>query len=494
MDELLKKLPRAFIAITERLTEDFKASQVYLVGGAVRDLILKRDTKDYDLVIRGLNAHQLEGWLQDRGQVSLVGRSFGIFKWQPAGWSGEAIDVALPRTEHAELGTGQYRDFAIQSDPELPIEDDLSRRDFTINAMALDLKTGQLIDPTDGQFDLKNKLIRAVGKPAKRFSEDLSRTLRCLRQACQLNFDIEPSTLAAAKNLSKKAAAGKYQADWLVPREIVARELLKALVAAPAAAISLFEKTGFLTEFLPEVAAMKSVPQPPEFHSEGDVYKHTLLALRTFTTPAWKIFFDQAKPSLSVIVATLLHDIGKPLTIKTPAQHGTDRIRTDGHDTAGAKLIPDICQRLKLTSYVDAERGGVNVALVVWLVENHMLLVHGLPQLLKPSTIYRYFLKDEIWGQALQQTIFADAMASYPKNGKPSASRLADLRLRLEGIKRELGGRKLVPLVTGNDIMRLFKLKPGPPIGRLLKLAEEAQLNGLISTKAQAKKFLQDKI
>src|SRR3989339_690187 len=195
--QLIKLLPKNFRAITARLVVDLDMAKVYLVGGAVRDLILARPTKDYDLVVGGVEAAALEHWLMEHGQVNLVGKTFGVFKWQPAGWAGEAIDVALPRTEHVSVGSGQYRDFKIQSQPDLPIEDDLLRRDFTINALALDLENNNLIDPSRGLSDIKKGIIRTVGKPEKRFKEDLSRTLRGLRQACQLNFKIEPTTLEA---------------------------------------------------------------------------------------------------------------------------------------------------------------------------------------------------------------------------------------------------------------------------------------------------------
>lgn len=480
----LKSIARAF-------THDLPQAEVYLVGGAVRDALLERSTKDFDLVVRKVPVKELEHWLAEHGQVNLVGKVFGVFKWQPAGWTGEAIDIALPRTEHAEAHTGQYRDFDVQSDAMLPMAEDLKRRDFTINALALNLSTGELIDPTGGEKDLAHKLLRTVGNATERFSEDLSRTLRCLRFACQLSCTIAPETFQTLAKLATRVSTGQLKnGEWLVPREVVARELLKALVAQPAKALELFDQAGFLTELLPEVTAMKGVPQPIEFHSEGDVFEHTRLALERFGSPVWQTFFGHNSPSLNVIVATLLHDTGKPLTIRTPEKHGVNRIRTDGHDTVGAKLATGICQRLKLTSYVDPEAGGVDVEQVTWLIEHHLLLVHGHPHELRPATLYRYFLKDETKGTALQQVILVDSLASQPKGGAPSPGRLVDLRLRLEAVRQEFKGSKLVLLMSGDDIMRAFNLTPGPKIGELIERLEEAQLEGKVKTRNEAEAFL----
>src|SRR3990167_5723215 len=262
--QLIKLLPKNFRAITARLMVDLDMAKVYLVGGAVRDLILARPTKDYDLVVGGVEAAALEHWLMEHGQVNLVGKTFGVFKWQPAGWAGEAIDVALPRTEHVSLGSGRYRDFTVQSNPDLPIEDDLLRRDFTINALAIDLASGVIVDPSHGQAG------------------------------------IEATTLRGVVALSSIASNGQKAGDWLVPREIVARELLKALAANPIMALGLFDKTGFLIELMPEIHALKGVPQPPEFHSEGDVFEHTKLALEAFVTPKWNKFFGDVLPNRNI--------------------------------------------------------------------------------------------------------------------------------------------------------------------------------------------------
>lgn len=491
---LIKLLPKNLTTITARLLSELPGARVYLVGGAVRDLLLERATKDYDLVVAGVPIPALEHWLAMHGGMNLVGKTFGVFKWQPAGWSGDSLDVALPRSEHVEAGSGQYRDFKVQSDPNLPITEDLLRRDFTVNALAIDLAGGELIDPAHGAADLAKRTLRTVGDPAMRLNEDLSRTLRGIRQACQLGFHLEPATLKGVTALAERAVTGQRQGDWLVPREVVARELLKALVGDPVMAVELLDKTGFLTYLLPEVQALKGCPQPPEFHSEGDVFEHTKLALEAFTSPEWKQFFDTAKPSLNVIVGTLLHDIGKPLTLRTPAVHGTDRIRTDGHDTAGAQLVQGICQRLRLMSYVDPEAGQVNAETVTWLVRNHLLLVHASPHIFRPGTVYRYFWNDAERGLELQQLIFADMHATRPTDGHVLTPRLHELQQRITEVGTKLTAGKLKLILSGEDIMERLNLAPGPTVGRLLKLLEEAQLEGAVKTKRQAESFLKARL
>lgn len=492
--QLTKQLPKNLTSITARLTVDFPKGKVFLVGGAVRDLLLERPTKDYDLVVSGVVIPKLEHWLANHGQVNLVGKNFGVFKWQPAGWAGEAIDIALPRTEHVTLGSGQYRDFKIQSDPDLPIEQDLLRRDFTINAIAIDLKNNVIIDPSRGQADITAKKIKAVGEPELRFKEDLSRVLRAVRQACQLGFRIEAKTFKGVMALSNKASIGKKAGNWLVPREIIARELIKALIANPVMALSLFDKIGFIKSLLPEVESLKGVPQPPQFHSEGDVWEHTKLALESFATPEWLTLFGEVRPSINVIIATLLHDIGKPSTLKTPEKHGVNRIRTDGHDVFGAKMVPDICQRLKLSSYVDLAAGQINNETVTWLVQSHLLLAHGSPEIFKPATIYRYFLKNPTTGLELQQVIFADMHATRPADGHILTPKLRLLQERLKDVKKKLTAGKLKSLLTGEEIMNSFNLKSGPQIGRLLMLLEEAQLASLVKTKRQAVSYLKKQL
>ncbi|MFH0804918.1 MAG: hypothetical protein V1916_01845 [Patescibacteria group bacterium] len=265
MQKITKLLATKQFVFLGRLQKKFPTAEVFLVGGIVRDALLNRPSKDYDFVVRNVPLPKLRQFLASQGHVDLVGKNFGVLKFIPRGFTGsEAIDIALPRTEHSLL-TGGYRDFKVQSDPRLPIELDLARRDFTINALAFDVQKKILIDQFVGQADLKNKIIKTVGKPSERFSEDYSRILRGLRFACQLGFTIEPNSRASIKKLTSKLNE-KRDGGYVVPRETISRELIKSFVANPALALDLYDQSGALKVLAPELLKMKKCPQPANFH------------------------------------------------------------------------------------------------------------------------------------------------------------------------------------------------------------------------------------
>ncbi|MBI5733751.1 MAG: CCA tRNA nucleotidyltransferase [Candidatus Kerfeldbacteria bacterium] len=493
MNDILKQLPHELLSLSHQLTADLPQAEVYLAGGAVRDLLLERPTKDYDLVVRGVPADKLENWLERQGKVNLVGKTFGVFKWQPSSWPYEDIDVALPRTEHTLSHSGEYRDFNVQSDPNLPIEQDLQRRDFTINALALNLATGELLDSGGGEADIRAKIIRTVGKAEERLQEDSSRVLRALRLACQLDFTIDKNTWLAITAASELVAVGKINHNWLVPREIIAREFLKSLIATPVKTLDLYSDSGLLKHLLPEIEALKNTPQPEIFHSEGDVYEHTKLALEGLSSPDWHHYFGPSKPSLNVFLGLVLHDIGKPLTLETPETHGVDRIRTHNHEIVGRDLARHLIEQLRLTSYVDNDYGQINSDQVAWLVEKHLLLAHGQVAEFKPSTIHRYFLADEDKGQELLQVIFADIYATRPSDGRNLLLGLDELLRRIKELKKSLPPEGLKLLLGGQEIMTEFDLRPGPKIGQLLEALKEAQLEKRVTTREEAIKYLKEK-
>ncbi|MDZ4285726.1 MAG: HD domain-containing protein, partial [Candidatus Sungbacteria bacterium] len=387
--------------------------------GAVRDAALGRSTKDYDFVVRGVQARQLQEFLGSVGIVNLVGRTFGVYKFIPdhgydefkaAGF--EAFDIALPRTEHA-WGTGGYRDVEVQSNHELPIEEDLSRRDFTINAMALkfrimnhELGIMEIIDPYSGMKDIEGKVIRAVGDPKERFKEDYTRMLRGLRFACELGFSIESVTLAALKAVmprinDKRATVGQPVmsplAEFVAPREVISRELVRAFYADPAGALDSYDESGAFEMLIPELLKMKGCPQPEEFHSEGDVWAHTRLALKNIKTQEYKNTFGDPDPHYNalLVMAVLFHDIGKPPMLKTPEDDGVDRIRFDEHDTVGAEIVREIARRLVLAIMVEGPL-HVDYDKLVWLIKHHLILLHTDAEDFKASTVENIFLTRKI--------------------------------------------------------------------------------------------------
>ena len=465
------------LGFVNKLVKAFPKGEIYLVGGAVRDIILKRKTKDYDFVVRNVPPKKLENFLKKLGKVNLVGKSFGVFKFSPKNSRIETIDVALPRTEHSLGLTGGYKDFKIQSDPRLPIEKDLARRDFTINALAFDIKNKELIDPNRGLSDLAAGKIKAVGRPERRFEEDYSRQLRALRFAVQLDFEIEEKTWLAIKKFVSRLK------DKIVPREVMAKELLKAFKSNPVRAFDLCDESGVFAVIMPEATAMKNIPQPPEYHSEGDVFAHTRLALEKLNSPAFLKFIPEKTDDPEVILTLLFHDMGKVATLKIPARDGVDRIRFNKHDTVGAQIAASIIKRLKLES-----TGEIKKENVIWLVGRHMLLIVDDPYNLKAGTVEKLFFNPLVPGQKLLKVILADVLASLPKNHRPNLRNLKRILKRINEMK-ELDKKKKSlprPLINGYDIIENFSLKPGPPIGEWLTFVREKQLTKKIKTKKQA--------
>lgn len=469
------------------LKKTFPDAEVFLVGGMVRDLFLKRESKDIDLVVRGVPIEPLISFLEKHGKVDVVGKTFGVIKF--AYKKEQQIDIALPRTEIAG-GSGQYRDVNVNFDHRLPIEEDLGRRDFTINAIALNLIDNSIVDPFNGRKDLKAKIIRAVGKPEVRFQEDYTRLLRALRFACQLNFAIEPATARVIKKLLPKI-------NGAVPNELIGRELVKSLVADPVRFMELWNKFGAFAVVAPELLKMHKCPQPKNYHNEGDVWKHTVLALKNLHGKPYQQFIKKLPPiynapkkaSATQYVATLLHDVAKPLTIQTPKKDGVDRIRFTGHDTEGGKVARVISERLRLSS---VEGVNVDTDLLVWLIDHHLLAVQADVLEMKETTIEKYFLRDLERGRELLTMLFGDGSATIPSNIKDKKRHLDDVLMRIRRLLKTRGGRQRLPdpLVTGTDIITTFKIQPGPEIGELLAAAREVQLSGAVKTKAQALAFL----
>jgi len=488
------------LSFVQELLADFPGSEIYLVGGAVRDAAQGAGKqKDFDFVVRGVPAENLEKFLSERGEVVLVGRNFGVYKFMPTGFKlEEAIDVALPRTEHSFGAGGGYRDFKVQSDSAMAVEEDLARRDFTVNAMALDLNNGKLIDPFHGLEDLEAKVLRAVGEPEERFKEDYSRMLRALRFATQFGFEIEGKTFMAIQDMMKhindeRVRAGKK--ERVIPYETVAKELLKAFWRNPVRALDLYERSGALYELMPEIFSLRGCPQPPNFHSEGDVWTHTRMALAVLNSEKFKKQFGEEKPSAEVVIAVLFHDLGKPLTMKTPERDGTDRIRFDGHDMAGAAAAEEICRRLKLDSLPENSAIRVEPKRVGQMIGKHMLLLQGNIEEMKPSTIEKYFFNPNFPGEGLLQLTFTDALATIPEVGDPDLENFYAMQKRIEGLRELVKEKNRLPkpILSGDDIMKYFKLKPGKRIGELITVLREAQLSGQVGAEDESIKERKNK-
>lgn len=512
ISKFIKRLDQeGVLDFAKKLNKKFPQSEVYLVGGAVRDALLNLpDEKDYDFVVRKVSIKELERFLAKEGKIFLVGKRFGVFKFFPKkNKSNIPLDIAIPRQEYA-LGTGGYRDFKVQSNPNLAIIDDLSRRDFTINAMAIAIAQNQklniknqkyeskikdnvLVDAFNGLDDLQNKIIRTVGNPEDRFKEDYSRMLRALRFSCQLNFQIEEKTWQAIRNLSLHLN-DLHNKERVAPYEVIAKEFLKSFYCDPLKALDIYDESGVLKFLIPELLMMKGCSQPENYHSEGDVWTHTKLALKNLNSARFKKQFisqGKEKPKLELILAIIFHDIAKPLTIKTPEKDGTDRIRFNEHDFLGAELTRKIFERLKISSCAEFP---VNPEKVSWMIKHHLLLLQGGIEEMKNNTIEKYFFNSKFNGQDLLKLFVADALASIPKKGRPNLINFRKMLKRIEDLKKLSKEKTRLPksILDGHEIMKNFNLAPGKQIGELLNILREEQLAQRVKNKKEALDFLKN--
>jgi poly(A) polymerase len=363
----------------------------------------------------------------------------------------------------------------------LSAEEDVRRRDFTINGLLLDAERlfpqgvdatthpshkgkdvsrvghpdvdlrSAVIDYVHGLADLEAGIVRAIGQPGERFEEDHLRMLRAVRFAARFGFQIDPATASAMRRLAAKTKA--------VSRERVRDELTKMLTEGHARrAFELLDETGLLDEVLPEVARMKGVEQPPQFHPEGDVWTHTLLLLAQL----------EAGCPLPLAWAALLHDVGKPATFRR-----AERIRFDGHVEVGVAIAAEICRRFRFSN--DETRQTLS------LIENHMRFI-DVPRM-KASTLKRFFrLEDFPLHLALHRM---DCLA-----GSGKLETWEFVRERYEAMPEE--AVRPTPLVTGRELIAAG-YQPGATFRPMLRAVEDAQLEGIIATPAEALALLRER-
>ncbi|MDP3985550.1 MAG: HD domain-containing protein, partial [bacterium] len=300
-----------------------------------------------------------------------------------------------------------------------------------------------------------------------------------------LGFAIEPVTWNALKKQIRHVN-DERNGERVVPYEIIAKELLKSFLAQPVQAFDIWSESGAIKMLLPELLAMQGCPQPKQYHREGDVWTHTRLALAVLKRPVFKKI--HGAPNAETVLAVLFHDIAKPKTITRPKKPG-ERIRFDGHDAVGADMTRRIAERLRLSSYkeklidVDAERLGN-------LVRYHLLPMSGDPRTMRATTIERHYLRDELFGRELLALHYADGSAAINANGRPGLSGYRAMKKRITAL---LGKKKTAlppPLLDGHEIMKALNMKPGPKVGALMEQLREAQLQGKIKTKNEAKIYL----
>jgi poly(A) polymerase len=426
--------------------------QAYLAGGCVRDLLLSREPADYD-VATDATPQQV---MQLFPQTYAVGEQFGVVLVPDSDGAtgaparqGTTVEVATFRSD-AGYSDGRHPDeVRFTKDP----HEDVQRRDFTINGMMLDPATNEVLDFVGGRDDLKDGIIRAIGDPERRFTEDKLRMLRAVRFAARFDYKIDPATMAAIQKLAPKI----HQ----VSCERVREELTKMLTEGQARrAFELLDTTGLLPEVLPEIAAMKGVEQPPQYHPEGDVFVHTLLLL------------DKLQAGLSGSISktlawgALLHDVGKPPTFRI----APDRIRFDGHVEVGVKMAAEILRRLRFSNYETDQ--------ILALIDNHMRF--GAVQRMKQSTLKK-FLRLPAFDEHLELHRI-DCLSSHGQLDAYEYTREQLRSMPPEAIRP-------TPLITGRDLIEAG-YEPGPRFKEVLTAVEDAQLEGRLASREAAMEYV----
>ncbi len=410
-----------------------RGHQAFLVGGCVRDKLLGITPKDYD-VSTDATPDLLTQYFPG---AQTVGAHFGVVL--VARDSQVHVEVAAFRSEGAYADGRRPEQVAFETDPKL----DVTRRDFTINGLMFDPLEDRLYDYVGGVADLQSRVVRAIGDPLTRFREDHLRMLRAVRFAARLDFDIEPATMAAMQELA--ACIQRISA------ERIREELVRILTEGKARrGFELMDQAGLLSYILPEVKAFQGVEQPPEYHPEGDVWTHVLMMLE---------WLQHATPTLAMGV--LLHDVGKPPTFRV-----ADRIRFDGHAEVGATMSRDILTRLRFPKD-DSDQ-------VTSLVANHMRFKDVLQ--MRPSTLKRFLCLPHF-----EEHLELHRLDCLASNGYTTAYEFVQRKLR-EYSEEEL---RPVRLLSGRDLIK-EGFEPGPLFSEALHAVETAQLEGEISTKAEA--------
>jgi tRNA nucleotidyltransferase (CCA-adding enzyme) len=458
-------------AIPQKVIDLAKAVRVeggraLLVGGCVRDILMQLEPKDWDLEVYNLDPAVLRAVLDQHGPVNVVGEAFTVYKL------GRDLDVSIPRRDR-KSGRG-HRAFVVAGDPSMGIEDATRRRDFTINAILQDPLTGELIDPFNGQQDIQSGLLRAVSLDT--FAEDSLRVLRAAQFAARFEFRIEPQTVELCRTIDLSD----------LPAERIWGELEKLLLRAqqPSIGFGWLHALGVLDQLFPEIKALIDVPQDPEWHPEGDVFIHTRLVVDR----AREVIDDLAyAKQVTVMLAALAHDFGKPATTEFLEGHWRSR----GHEDAGVAPTESLLDRLNLHTL-----DGYDVrSQVVALVRDH----------LKPGEFFKK--REEVGDGAFRRLARkCELDLLYRVARADSLGRNADWIPRDKWYDaeaqewfinraRELAVDHSPPaaLLLGRHLIEMG-MQPGKRMGEITRAVYEMQLDGRVQNLADARQAAKELI
>ena len=457
-------IPDQVLNITRAVRDE--GGRALLVGGCVRDELMGRQAKDWDVEVYGIQPQRLREILDQFGSVNVVGEAFTVYKL------GAHLDVSLPRRER-KAGRG-HRAFVIEGDPSMSVAEATKRRDFTINAILKDPLTAEIIDPYNGRGDLAAKKLRAVS--LETFAEDSLRVLRAAQFAARFEFEIDSTTVELCRSIDLSD----------LPAERIWGEMEKLLLRAqrPSLGFDWLRKLTVLHQLFPELEALIDVPQEPEWHPEGDVWIHTLLTVDRAREEVDDLPYPK---QVTVMLAALCHDLGKPAT----TSFADGRIRSREHEEGGVQPTIDFLDRLNLYTL-----DGYDVrAQVIALVRDH----------LKPGEFYKK--RDEVGDGAFRRLarkceldlLYRVAKAdSLGRNAEwVPREKWYDAAAQEWFIERarelDVTSAAPPPILLGRHVLELG-LGPGPRVGEITKAVYEMQLEGRVRTiedaRAAAKEIL----
>lgn len=430
-----------------------------VVGGYPRDLMMQQllgsqpETKDVDLEVYGLNDKELLALVEPIHHVNSVGASFGVLKVGP-------LDVALPRKD-SKVGSG-HRGFHVEADPTLSHKEAARRRDFTINTLALDPLTGELIDEWQGAADIERRVLRAVD--AVTFADDPLRSLRAMQFAGRFDFTIDAATVKLCQQLDLHELSG----------ERIGEEWFKLLLKSerPSVGMQAALSLNILEQLHPELAALIDTPQEPEWHPEGSVWNHTCMAV---DVAAGIIRREQLSrdQSLTVMLGALCHDLGKPYV--TALNPETGRIRSPEHAREGVPRAQTFMKTLYVPHDIRKK--------VERIVFDHMFLPEA--ERAKDAAIRR--LAKRLQPATIQELIWVTEADFCGRSLKdPDTSLITLFQKRADALA--VADSPVEPLIKGRDLMQLG-VAPGKQMGELLQKLEEAQLDGQFLTHADGLEY-----
>lgn len=435
---------QAALAIARQLSDcGFTA---YLAGGCVRDMILGRHPRDYD-VATSASPGQIQAIFP---RTLGIGKAFGVIQVL---LDGHECEVATFRKD-LSYTDGRHPNAVEFSGP----EEDARRRDFTINGLFFDPKTERILDFVGGQKDISARIVRAIGDPALRFGEDHLRLLRAVRFASILGFTIDPATAGAVRALAPSIAT--------VSAERIQHELTLLLTESPKAGqgLALLRDLGLLDPILPEVARMIGQEQPPEFHPEGDVFTHTVMMLDRLE-----------RPSPVLAYSVLLHDVGKPPTAAPHTdEEGHQKIRFIKHADVGAELVETILRRLKLPNR--------DIEAVAYCVGNHMRFMDA-------PNMRRAKLRQLVGAPTFPDELELHRLDCLCSHGDLSVYDF--LKRFVEELRNEPALPP--PWVTGKDLLDLG-IPEGPRVGLWHRKAYDAQIEGQFQDREHVLKWIRDSL